>query len=238
MSYKVEEPDGTITVYDNQGNFKFKQDPDWPLVPSNQSYSEELVPSNQSYSNALVPSNQNNELIPSGPKKKKGSFDWKKGLALGLDIANTVNPFSSSGKTIGQSVGSGVKKVVGWAIDKAKGKGKKKNKAKKTTKPQTQAQTQTKPQTQTQTKTLTRPQTQTGVTKYKTITYPGDIMADYERESIKRFETLQRKSVPWRMPSVEVGITRMTGFEPFSATADQTFNVFYGGGSIDPFLRS
>ena len=63
-------------------------------------------------------------------------------------------------------------------------------------------------------------------------------MGDYERESIKKFETIQRKSVPWKMPSIEAGITRITGFEPFSATADQTFNVFYGGGSIDPFLRS
>lgn len=208
MSYKVEEPDGTTTVYDNQGNFKFKQDPDWPLVP--QGYSNELVPSNQS--NALIPGTQQQQ--PS-----EGSFGWRDALALGLQIAQLPNPFSSTGKTIGQSVAEGGKQAAGWIVDKIT---KKKDKAQKTTKP----------------KTLTKPQTQTSAIKYKTITYPGDIMGDYERESIKRFETLQRKSVPWKMPSIEAGITRMTGFEPFSATADQTFNVFYGGGSIDPFLRS
>lgn len=209
MSYKVEEPDGTTTVYDKQGNFKFKQDPDWPLVP-------------QGYNNALVPSNQSNALIPGTQQQQsnEGSFGWRDALALGLQIAQLPNPFSSEGKTIGQSVAEGGKQAVNWVVDKVKSK---KNKAQKTTKPQTQ------------TKTLTRPQTQT---KTLTITYPGDIMGDYERESIKRFETLQRKSVPWKMPSIEAGITRMTGFEPFSSTADQTFNVFYGGGSIDPFLRS
>ena len=210
MSYRVEEPDGTTTVYDNQGNFKFKQDPNWPLVP-------------QGYSNALVPSNQSNALIPGTQQQQsnEGSFGWRDALALGLQIAQLPNPFSSEGKTIGQSVAEGGKQAVNWVVDKVT---KKKDKAQKTTKPKTQ--------TQTQTKTLTSP------TKYKTITYPGDIMGDYERNSIKKFEILQRKSVPWKMPSVEVGITRMTGFEPFSATADQTFNVFYGGGSIDPFLRS
>lgn len=209
MSYKVEEPDGTTTVYDKQGNFKFKQDPNWPLVP-------------QGYNNALVPSNQSNALIPGTQQQQsnEGSFGWRDALALGLQIAQLPNPFSSEGKTIGQSVAEGGKQAVNWVVDKVKSK---KNKAQKTTKPQTQ------------TKTLTRPQTQT---KTLTITYPSDIMGDYERESIKRFETLQRKSVPWKMPSIEAGITRMTGFEPFSATADQTFNVFYGGGSIDPFLRS
>lgn len=208
MSYKVEEPDGTTTVYDNQGNFKFKQDPNWPLVPSG-------------YNNALVPSTQNNALVPSESQPDKGSFGWRDALALGMQIAALPNPFSSEGKTIGQSVAEGGKQAVNWVVDKVT---KKKGKAQKTTKPQTQ--------TQTKTKTITSP------TKTKTITYPGDIMGDYERESIKKFEILQRKSVPWKMPSIEAGITRMTGFEPFSSTADQTFNVFYGGGSIDPFLRS
>ena len=220
MSYKVEEPDGTTTVYDKQGNFQFKQDPNWPLVP-------------QGYSNALVPSNQSNALIPGTQQQQQsseGSFGWKEALALGLEIAKLPNPFSSTGKTIGQTAAEGGKQAVDWLINKVK------SKAQKTTKPQTQSQALTR--TQTQTKTLTKPQTQTSAIKYKTITYPGDIMGDYEKESIKRFETLQRKSVPWKMPSIEAGITRMTGFEPFSATADQTFNVFYGGGSIDPFLRS
>ena len=215
MSYKVEEPDGTITVYDKQGNFQFKQDPDWPLVP--QGYSNELVPSNQS--NALVPSNQSNALIIANAlqKSSNGSFGWKEALALGLEIAKLPNPFSSEGKTIGQSIAEGGKKALEWAINKAISK---KDGAQKTTKPQTQTQTKT------------------SAIKYKTITNPLNVMDDYERKSIKRFETLQRKSVPWKMPSIEAGITRMTGFEPVSATADQTFNVFYGGGSIDPFLRS
>ena len=227
MSYRVEEPDGTTTVYDKQGNFKFKQDPNLALVP-------------QGYSNALVPSNQSNALIIPGTQQfggnaSKGSFGWKEALELGMQIAQLPNPFSSEGKTIGQSVAEGGKQALDWVVDKVT---KKKDKAQKTTKPQTQTKSQALTRTQTQTKTLTRPQTQTSAIKYKTITYPGDIMGDYERESIKRFETLQRKSVPWKMPSIEAGITRMTGFEPFSATADQTFNVFYGGGSIDPFLRS
>lgn len=214
MSYKVEEPDGTTTVYDNQGNFQFKQDPNWPLVPSG-------------YSNALVPSNQSNALIipGTGAGNKKGSFGWRDALELGMQIASLPNPFSSTGQTIGQSVAAGGKQAINWVVDKVTNKS---NKAQKTTKPQTQTQTKT----QAQTKTLTSP------TKYQTITYPSNVMDDYERNSIKKFEILQRKSVPWKMPSIEAGITRMTGFEPFSATADQTFNVFYGGGSIDPFLRS
>lgn len=207
MSYKVEEPDGTTTVYDSQGNFQFKQDPNWPLVP-------------QGYNNALVPSEQKNALIIANElqKSNNGSFGWRDALALAIEVAKLPNPFSSEGKTIGQSIAEGGKKALEWAINKAK------SKAQKTTKPQTQTQTQT--------------QTKKSAIKYKTITNPLNVMDDYERESIKRFETLQRKSVPWKMPSIEVGITRMTGFEPFSATADQTFNVFYGGGSIDPFLRS
>ena len=216
MSYKVEEPDGTTTVYDNQGNFKFKQDPNLALVP-------------QGYSNAPVPSNQSNALIIPGTssfeKSSDGSFGWREALELGMQIAQLPNPFSSEGKTIGQTAAEGGKQVLNWIVDKVTNKS---NKAQKTTKPQTQTQTQTK----TQTKTLTSP------TKYQTITYPVNVMDDYERNSIKKFEILQRKSVPWKMPSIEAGITRMTGFEPFSATADQTFNVFYGGGSIDPFLRS
>lgn len=223
MSYKVTEPDGTTTVYDSNGNFKFKQDPNLALVP-------------QGYNNALVPSNQSNALTIPGTlvgQSSDGSFGWRDALALAIEIGNMKNPFSSTGKTIGESVAEGGKQAIKWAIDKVTGK---KEGAQKTTKPQTQTQSQAL--TRTQTKTLTRPQTQTSAIKYKTITYPGDIMGDYERESIKRFETLQRKSVPWKMPSIEAGITRMTGFEPFSATADQTFNVFYGGGSIDPFLRS
>ena len=207
MSYRVEEPDGTITVYDNQGNFKFKQDPNLALVP--QGYSNELVPSNQS--NALI-------IAKELQKSSNGSFGWKEALALGIKIAQLPNPFSSEGKTIGQSVAEGGKKALEWAINKAISKAT--SKAQKTTKPQTQTQTKT------------------SAIKYKTITNPLNVMDDYERESIKKFETLQRKSVPWKMPSIEAGITRMTGFEPFSATADQTFNVFYGGGSIDPFLRS
>ena len=225
MSYKVTEPDGTITVYDSNGNFKFKQDPNWSLVP--QGYN------NSGYSNALVPSTgQNNALtIPGtlGGQSSDGSFGWRDALALAIEIGKMKNPFSSTGKTIGESVAEGGKQAIKWAIDKVTGKN---DKAQKTTKPQTQTKTITNPQTQTKTQALTSP------IKYQTITYPSNIMDDYERNSIKKFEILQRKSVPWKMPSVEVGITRMTGFEPFSATADQTFNVFYGGGSIDPFLRS
>lgn len=211
MSYKVTEPDGTTTVYDSNGNFKFKQDPNLSLVP-------------QGYSNELVPSNQSNALTIPGAlirHSSDGSFGWRDAIALAIEIGNMKNPFSSTGKTIGESVAEGGKQAIKWAIDKVTSK---KDKAQKTTKPQTQ--------TKTQTKTLTSP------IKYQTITYPSNIMDDYERNSIKKFEILQRKSVPWKMPSIEAGITRMTGFEPFSATADQTFNVFYGGGSIDPFLRS
>lgn len=210
MSYKVEEPDGTTTVYDKNGNFQFKQDPNWPLVP-------------QGYNNSLVPSSQNNSLTIPGKlsfgKSSDGSFGWREALELGMQIAELPNPFSSTGQTIGQSVAEGGKQAINWVVNKVTNKS---NKAQKTT----------KPQTKTQTKTLTSP------IKYQTITYPSNIMDDYEKNSIKKFEILQRKSVPWKMPSVEAGITRMTGFEPFSATADQTFNVFYGGGSIDPFLRS
>lgn len=215
MSYKVEEPDGTTTVYDKNGNFKFKQDPDWSLVP----------PGYNNYG-------QNNSLtVPdiSFGKSSDGSFGWREAYELGRRIAQLPNPFSSTGQTIGQSVAEGGKQALNWIVDKVTNKS---NKAQKTTKPQTQTKTITNPQTKTQTKTLTSP------IKYQTITYPSNIMDDYEKNSIKKFEILQRKSVPWKMPSVETGITRMTGFEPFSATADQTFNVFYGGGSIDPFLRS
>ena len=79
MSYKVEEPDGTTTVYDNKGNLQFKQDPNWPLVP--QGHNNALVP--QGYNNALVPSNQSNALIIADAlqKSSNGSFGWSEALA-------------------------------------------------------------------------------------------------------------------------------------------------------------
>ena len=236
--YKVEEVDGPTTYYDSSGNtIKIEEQ-----------------------GNSLIPAGQ---LVPKDAQKAAAAA----ATALGIigAIANTRNPFSSSGKTIGQSVVSGAKKAGQYAIDKFKNwwnkpkkeqpkliEGPKGGGAKKTTKQQTQIvprnqQTQIVPRN-IQTKKVTELGTLSGQVKKDQIQQAAqrlieqapqeDPLYAYEKESIRNFEAAQRSRVPWKLPPIDVGITRMTGFEPFSATADQTFNTFYGSGSIDPFIRS
>ena len=261
-SYKVEEVDGPTTYYDSSGRvFKIDEYGN-ALVPySNKSNS--LVSYPNKY-NSLVPStNQAGQLVsyPNKSKQTKQSepstFEKiKTGLEIANTIANMKNPFSTSGHTIGQSIGSGAKKFVNWwnqpkeETKKAEQQlieGPKRGGARKTTK--TQTQTQIVPRTRIiQPKQVTELGTITRQVKQDQIQQAAqrlieqepqeDPLYAYERESIKNIEAAQRKRVPWRLPPIDVGMTRMTGFEPFSATADQTFNVFYGSGSIDPFIRS
>lgn len=240
--YKVEEVDGPTTYYDSSGN----------------------VLKIDETGNALIPSsNQAGQLIPKDAQKAAAAVATAMGI-IGA-IANTRNPFSSSGKTIGQSVVSGAKKAGQYAIDKFKNwwnkpkkeqpkliEGPKGGGAKKTTKQQTQIvprnqQTQIVPRN-IQKKQVTELGTLSGQVKKDQIQQAAqrlieqapqeDPLYAYEKESIRNFEAAQRSRVPWKLPPIDVGITRMTGFEPFSATADQTFNTFYGSGSIDPFIRS
>lgn len=235
--YKVEEVDGPTTYYDSSGN-AIKID---------------------ETGNALVPSSgQSGQYKPSKLEMAAA--------AIGA-IAALKNPFSSDGSTIGESVVYGAKKAGNYIADKTTEKlknwwnkpkepklieGPKKGGAKKTTKEQKQLvprnnQTQIVPKN-TQTKQITEIGTVSTQVKKDQIQQAAqrlieqepqeDPLYAYERESIKKIEAAQRKRVPWRLPPIDVGMTRMTGFEPFSSTADQTFNVFYGSGSIDPFIRS
>ena len=258
-SYKVEEVDGPTTYYDSSGRV-FKID----------EYGNALVPYSNN-SNSLVPSTNRAGQLVSYPNKSKqtkqsepSTFEKiKTGLEIANTIANMKNPFSTSGHTVGQSIGSGVKKFINWwnqpkeETKKAEQQlieGPKRGGARKTTKTQTQivprnTQTQIVPRSRTiQTKQITEVGTVSSMVKRDQIQQAAqrlieqapqeDPLYAYERESIKNIEAAQRKRVPWRLPPIDVGMTRMTGFEPFSATADQTFNVFYGSGSIDPFIRS
>lgn len=230
-SYKVEEDDGTTTYYDSSGKAIKIED----------------------NSNALV-------LAPNQSNKAAAAA-----TVLGIigAIANTTNPFSSDGKTIGETVVSGAKKAGKYLADKTvenlknwwnKPKepklieGPKGGGAKKTTKRQTQIVPRNKQTREIQTKQITEVGTVSTQVKKDQIQQAAqrlieqepqeDPLYAYERESIRNIEAAQRKRVPWRLPPIDVGMTRMTGFEPVSSTADQTFNVFYGSGSIDPFIRS
>lgn len=248
--YKVEEVDGPTTYYDSSGNVLKIDEQGKSLIPAGQ-------------------------LVPKDAQKAAAAA----ATALGIigAIANTRNPFSSSGETIGQTVVSGAKKAGKYIADKTVEKfknwwnkpkketkkaeqklieGPKGGGAKKTTKQQQQLvprNNQTKEQMQIvprniQKKQITELGTVSGQVKKDQIQQAAqrlieqekqdDPLYAYERESIRNFEAAQRKRVPWNLPPIDVGITRMTGFEPFSATADQTFNTFYGSGSIDPFIRS
>ena len=238
-SYKVEEDDGTTTYYDSSGN-------------------------------AIKIDETGNSLVPAPNQAKKAAAAATVLGILGA-IANTKNPFSSDGSTIGESVVYGAKKAGKYIADKTTEKlknwwnqpkepklieGPKNGGAKKTTKQQTQLvprNNQTKEQMQIvpkniQTKQITDLGTVSTQVKKDQIQQAAqrlieqepqeDPLYAYERESIRNIEAAQRKRVPWKLPPIDVGMTRMTGFEPFSSTADQTFNVFYGSGSIDPFIRS
>lgn len=253
-NYKVEEVDSPTTYYDSSGR-----------VIKIDEYGNALVPySNNSNSLVSYP-NKSNSLVPSTKptkqkkQKKQSEPSTLEKIKTGIEIANTIanmrNPFSTSGHTIGESIGSGAKKFVNW-WNQPKEKTKKAEKqliegpkgggAKKTTK-QTKEQMQIVPRN-IKTKQVTEVGTVSTMVKKDQIQQAAqrlieqekqeDPLYAYERESIRNIEAAQRRRVPWRLPPIDVGMTRMTGFEPFSATADQTFNVFYGSGSIDPFIRS
>lgn len=240
-SYKVEEVDGPTTYYDSSGN-AIKIEEQW---------------------NSLVPSSgQSGQSGQYKPSKLEMAA-----AAIGA-IAALPNPFSETGETIGQTAVRKAKDAGNYIADATTEKlknwwnkpkepkrieGTKKGGAKKTTKQQQLVprnnQTQLVPKTrEIQTKQITELGTVSTQVKKDQIQQAAqrlieqepqeDPLYAYERESIRNIEAAQRKRVPWRLPPIDVGITRMTGFEPFSSTADQTFNVFYGSGSIDPFIRS
>lgn len=238
--YKVEEVDGPTTYYDSSGNTIKIEEQGNSLVPS---------------------SGQSGQSGQYKPSKLEMAA-----AAIGA-IAALKNPFSSDGSTIGESVVYGAKKAGNYIADKTTEKlknwwnqpkienkkteqrlieGPKGGGAKKTTK---QTKEQAVPKTrEIQTKQITEVGTVSTQVKKDQIQQAAqrlieqepqeDPLYAYERESIRNIEAAQRKRVPWRLPPIDVGMTRMTGFEPFSSTADQTFNVFYGSGSIDPFIRS
>lgn len=237
--YKVEEVDGPTTYYDSSGN----------AIRIDET------------GNALVPSS--GQSGQSG-QHKLSKLEMA-AAAIGA-IANFKNPFSETGETIGETAVRKAKdagkyiadatteKLKNWwnqpKIENKKTEqklieGPKDGGAKKTTKQQTQLVPKTR---EIQTKQVTdlgtvstqvkKDQIQQAAQRLIEQAPQEDPLYAYERESIRNIEAAQRKRVPWRLPPIDVGMTRMTGFEPVSSTADQTFNVFYGSGSIDPFIRS
>lgn len=238
--YKVEEVDGPTTYYDSSGNAIKIEEQGNSLVPS---------------------SGQSGQSGQYKPSKLEMAA-----AAIGA-IAALPNPFSETGETIGQTAARKAKDAGNYIKDKTTEKlknwwnkpkepklieGPKKGGAKKTTKQQTQLvprnnQTQIAPRN-IQKKQITEVGTVSTMVKKDQIQQAAqrlieqapqeDPLYAYERESIRNIEAAQRKRVPWKLPPIDVGMTRMTGFEPFSSSADQTFNVFYGSGSIDPFIRS
>lgn len=242
--YKVEEVDGPTTYYDSSGNaFKVEENSN-ALVPSSgqSGQSGQYKPSKLEMATAAIgaiaalknPFSETGETI--------GQTAVRKAKDAGSYIAD---------KTVG--------KFKNWWNKPKEPKlieGPKKGGAKKTTKQQTKVvprNNQTKEQMQIvprniQTKQITEVGTVSTQVKKDQIQQAAqrlieqepqeDPLYAYERESIRNIEAAQRKRVPWKLPPIDVGMTRMTGFEPFSSSADQTFNVFYGSGSIDPFIRS
>lgn len=258
-SYKVEEVDGPTTYYDSSGR-SFKIDETGNSLVLYSGNSNSLVQSTNQAGQLVPSTNQAGQLSPAAKKAATA-------LGIIGAIAATKNPFSETGETIGETavrkakdagkyvVNKTAEKIKNWwnkpkketkkteqqLIEGPKGGG-----AKKTTKEQQQ---QVVPRSRTiKTKQVTEVGTVSSMVKRDQIQQAAqrlieqapqeDPLYAYERDSIRNIEAAQRRRVPWKLPPIDVGITRMTGFEPFSATADQTFNVFYGSGSIDPFIRS
>lgn len=248
-SYKVEEVDGPTTYYDSSGNaFKVEENSN-ALVPSSgqSGQSGQYKPSKLEMAAAAIGA--------IAALKNPFSSD---GSTIGESV---VYGAKKAGNYIADKT---TEKLKNWwnqpkepkLIEGPKGGG-----AKKTTKQtkeqnqivprnkQTNSNTQIVPKTrEIQTKQITEVGTVSTQVKKDQIQQAAqrlieqepqeDPLYAYERESIRNIEAAQRKRVPWRLPPIDVGMTRMTGFEPFSSSADQTFNVFYGSGSIDPFIRS
>ena len=258
-SYKVEEVDGPTTYYDSSGKvFKFDETGN-SLVPFS-GKSNSLVPSSGKSNSLIPPTNQVNKAATAATvlgiigaiANTENPFS-ETGETFGQ---TAVRKTKDAGKYIADKA---AEKFKNWwnkpkepkLIEGPKGGG-----AKKTTKRQTQIvprNNQTKEQTQIvprtiKTKQVTELGTVSSMVKRDQIQQAAqrlieqapqeDPLYAYEKESIRNIEAAQRKRVPWRLPPIDVGMTRMTGFEPFSSTADQTFNIFYGSGSIDPFIRS
>lgn len=246
--YKVEEVDGPTTYYDSSGNAIKIEEQGNSLVPSSgqSGQSGQYKPSKLEMAAAAIgaiaalknPFSSDGSTIGESVvygAKKAGNYIADKTTEK---LKNWWNQPKIENKKTEQKL-----------IEGPKGGG-----AKKTTKPQTQLvpknnQTKIAPKTrEIQTKQVTEVGTVSTQVKKDQIQQAAqrlieqepqeDPLYAYERESIKNIEAAQRKRVPWRLPPIDVGMTRMTGFEPFSSTADQTFNVFYGSGSIDPFIRS
>lgn len=175
---------------------------------------------------------------PSGSSESGGSSSkWATATAVAGTVAaiwNTPNPFSSTGDTFGGAAKKYIINPIAKYIAK-KWKERKEGGAQKTTKNEGVAiSTADVRKFEDQVK-----QDQAAQAAQRLLeTDPEPTFTEqYEEESIRQFEAKKRAAVPWILPNVDEGITRMTGFEPFTATADQTFNIFYGGGHMDPFLR-
>lgn len=240
--YKVEEDDGTTTYYDSSGNAIKIDETGNALVPS----SGQSGQSGQHKLSKLEMA----AAIAGAIANAKNPFS-SDGSTIGESV---VYGAKKAGKYIADKT---TEKLKNWWNKPKEPKlieGPKKGGAKKTTKEQKQLvprnnQTQIAPKTrEIQTKQVTdlgtvstqvkKDQIQQAAQRLIEQAPQEDPLYAYERESIRNIEAAQRKRVPWRLPPIDVGMTRMTGFEPFSSTADQTFNVFYGSGSIDPFIRS
>lgn len=245
-SYKVEESDGTTTYYDSSGNVLKIDEKGKSLISSLNQFGQSRLREPSKFEKAAALA----ALIAAAPNPFSSD-----GSTIGESVvygAKQAGQYAADKlRNWWNKPKEETKKVEQKLVEKPKGGG-----AKKTTK-QTQIvtrnnqtkQTQVVPSTRNiQTKQITDLGTVSTQVKKDKINQAAqrlieqeqqeDPLYTYERESIRNIEAAQRKRVPWRLPPIDVGMTRMTGFEPFSSTADQTFNVFYGSGSIDPFIRS
>lgn len=255
--YKIEEDDGTTTYYDSSGNVIEIDETGKALSRSGQGASR----SGGSYSRQRERSKLEKTAEAIGfiaslpnPFSETGETIGETAVRKAKDAGKyVVDKTAEKLRNWWNKPKTETKKTEQKLAEKPKGGG-----AKKTTKKQSQVvsrnnqrkqQTQVVPRSRNiQTKQITelgsvssqvkRDQIQQAAQRLIEQEKQEDPLYDYERESIRIIEAAQRKRVPWRLPPIDVGMTRMTGFEPFSATADQTFNVFYGSGSIDPFIRS
>lgn len=174
---------------------------------------------------------RNDQLI--GFKVPGGAIiDQAKAAAVGLSLATIVstlyeyggkiNPITGNtfAKDVWEFAKTGVSKLGNWVYDHTVG-------AWKQEKEKSRSQTKNSVEkTIEKTSQATKPSGEPDETAVET----------YERDGIRQFENAQRRIIlkPLPLPEISVGVTRMTGFEPISGLADQTFSNYYGRGNIDP----
>lgn len=175
---------------------------------------------------------RNNQLV--GFKIPGGSIiDQAKAAAAGLSLATIVstlyeyggkvNPITGNtfAKDVWEFAKTGVSNLGNWVYDHTIGSWKQQQKAKS--------------------RSQTKGSVEKTIEQSSQVSKPGGdpnetAVEMYERDGIRQFENAQRRTIlkPLPLPEISVGVTRMTGFEPVSGWADQTFSNYYGSGNLDP----